>query len=262
MRYFARLFQTGLLLTLLFGLCSEATTAENRNAAPPQRELYRVTWLRAAPGKLPSLIDEVLRGQHDAAAAPPNLAPLILRHSQGDQWDLMVIVPVGSYAKYFSAERLDNSKAASPEAPPTAAGSNDQRQPLISWQEDEFMWGPPSAELRAALAPATLFHAEIFLSLPGTLKDLIAEREAENRYQRELSRPEGFIFTRDLGAAWDVMTIAPYQSWKHFAQRDDIPVEKSQAAARAAGFKSSDDIGPYLRSLIAMHHDTIGTVVR
>lgn len=260
MRCFTRLFQTGLLLTLLFGLCSGAATAENRNAAAPQRELYRVTWLRAAPGKLLSLI-EVLRGQHNAAAVPRNLAPLILRHSQGDQWDLMVIVPVGSYAKYFSAERLDSSKTAPPETPLTAAGSNDQRQSLISWQEDEFMWGPPSAELRAALAPAALFHAEIFLSLPGTLKNLIAEREAENRYQRELSRPEGFIFTRDLGAAWDVMTIAPYQSWKHFAQRDDIPAEKSQAAARAAGFKSSDDIGPYLRSLIAMHHDTIGTVV-
>ncbi len=33
-------------------------------------------------------------------------------------------------------------------------------------------------------------------------------------------------------------------------------------AAKAAGFENDDDIGPYLRSLILDHHDTLTTPVR
>ena len=33
-------------------------------------------------------------------------------------------------------------------------------------------------------------------------------------------------------------------------------------AARAAGFEGDDRIGPYLRSLIQSHHDTLATPVR
>jgi hypothetical protein len=71
---------------------------------------------------------------------------------------------------------------------------------------------------------------------------------------------------RDLragaGSAWDAFTIGPYRSWKHLAERDDIPPERSAAAARAAGFDGDDRIGPYLRSLIQSHHDTLATPVR
>ena len=32
--------------------------------------------------------------------------------------------------------------------------------------------------------------------------------------------------------------------------------------ARKAGFENADAIGPYMRTLIASHHDTLGTLVR
>lgn len=261
MRLVARMSVLGMLLTITLGVCEQPLRAQAQNTDPPRRELYRIAWLRAAPGKLLELID-IVRGPKNTSGEADSNPPLILRHSQGDQWDLMVILPVGSYSKYFDPDQAGRSRQVSPILRTLPDSNDSQAQSLIAWREDEFMWGPPSAELRAAFAPATLFHAEIFISLAGKRADLIAERQSENRYQRELSRPEGFIFTKDLGAAWDVMTVAPYRSWKHFAQRDDIMPASAQAAARAAGFKSPDDIGPFLRSLIAMHHDTLCTAVR
>ncbi len=67
---------------------------------------------------------------------------------------------------------------------------------------------------------------------------------------------------REFGAAWDAFTVGAYRNWKHFAERDDIPPDRSLAAARAAGFEGDDRIGPYLRSLIQSHHDTLATAVR
>ena len=63
-------------------------------------------------------------------------------------------------------------------------------------------------------------------------------------------------------SAWDAFTIGAFRSWKHFAERDEIPQEKSTAAARAAGFEGDERIGPYLRSLIQSHHDTLATPLR
>lgn len=192
--------------------------------------LYRMSLLRAAPGRLLELIADV--------KAPGRL---VLRHSQGDQWDLMMLVPVGSYG--------DGSDR--PLAPPEH----------VAWQEDEFVRGPALTTLDG-FATAGLYHVEMFLALPARQAELLREREMENAYLRALGRPTNAIFRRALGAAWDVFTIGAYRSWKHFAERDDIPPEKSAAAARAAGFEGDDRIGPYLRTLILSHHDTLATPVR
>ena len=38
--------------------------------------------------------------------------------------------------------------------------------------------------------------------------------------------------------------------------------EDAEVAAKAAGFESSKTIGPYLRTLIALHHDTLAVAVK
>jgi len=53
-----------------------------------------------------------------------------------------------------------------------------------------------------------------------------------------------------------------FKSWTHYAERDRITPEQAAEAARKAGFKGDDQIGPYMRSLIALHHDTLATPVR
>jgi hypothetical protein len=81
-------------------------------------------------------------------------------------------------------------------------------------------------------------------------------------YSQALGRPQNFIFVRDQGAAWDLFTLGVYRDLKHYAESADIPQEKQEAAAKAAGFASASDIGPYLRTLIRLHRDTLATGVK
>ena len=200
--------------------------------APSMRgeTLHRMTLLRAAPGRLLELVAAV-KGRG-----------LVLRHSQGDQWDLMVLAPVAGHADLAAAAPLADAS-------------------LVAWQEDELVRGPDVAR-RDPFADAGLYHVEMFVALAGRRGELVHEREMENAYLAALGRPRNAIFVRAFGAAWDTFTIGPYRSWKHFAERDDIAPDRSAAAARAAGFEGDDRIGPYLRSLIQSHHDTLATPVR
>jgi hypothetical protein len=84
----------------------------------------------------------------------------------------------------------------------------------------------------------------------------------ENTYLRALGRPENAVFVRELGGSWDCFTLGAYVGWKHYAEREDVPKERSEAAARAAGFAAEDQIGPFLRGLILDHHDSLLTPVR
>ena len=211
--------------------CASGVSAQDPPAPSMRGEtLHRMTLLRAAPGRLLDLVAAV-KGRG-----------LVLRHSQGDQWDLMVLVPLTSYADLAAA-------------PPLADPG------LVAWQEDELVRGPDVTRLDG-FAAAGLYHVEMFVALAGRRADLVREREMENAYLAALGRPRNAIFVRELGAAWDAFTIGSYRSWKHFAERDDIAPDRAAAAARAAGFDGDDRIGPYLRSLIQSHHDTLATPVR
>src|SRR5207244_13113619 len=107
-----------------------------------------------------------------------------------------------------------------------------------------------------AFSKASFFHLEIFQSLAGKQADLYKEREMENAYQRTLKRPVNFIFVRDQGAAWDLFTLGLYRDIKHYAESADIPEKDQEAAAKAAGFESSNHICQYMSSHINKHHDT------
>jgi hypothetical protein len=206
-------------------------TAGEPAAAPMRGDvLYHMRLLRAAPGRLLELVAAV-KGRG-----------LVLRHSQGDQWDLMVLVPF----RVADLSKVPDSLV---------------KAELVAWQEDELVRGPDLAKLDG-FATAGLYHVEMFVALAGRRDDLVREREMENAYLAALGRPRNAIFVREFGAAWDAFTIGAYRGWKHFAERDDIPPERSMAAARAAGFDGDDRIGPYLRSLIQTHHDTLATPVR
>src|SRR5438874_5504456 len=222
-------------LAIVIGLCAVVGTSGASAQGPPPpsmrgETLHRMTLLRAAPGRLLELVAAV-KGHG-----------LVLRHSQGDQWDLMVLAPMAGYADLAGA-------------PPLADPA------LIAWQEDELVRGPDVARLEG-FAAGGLYHVEMFVALAGRGGDLVREREMENAYLAAVGRPRNAIFVRELGAAWDAFTIGGYRSWKHFAERDDIPPQRSLAAARAAGFERDDRIGPYPRPRIQSHHDTAAAPAR
>jgi hypothetical protein len=230
-----------------------AVFAPSTSASAPNY-LYKAKLIQAAPGKLPEVID-LLKAAQTAFKEAGDEQPLLMRHSQGDHWDLLSLIPMKSYADYYSPERMAKRADAFRQTETRLDG-------LVAWQEDVFVYGPPLAELREAFSVSGFFHVEMFDSLAGKQSELFKEREMENAYLKALKRPENFIFVRDQGAAWDLFTIGAYRDLKHFAESAGISETQLDAAAKAVGFEAANRIGPYLRTLISSHHDTLAVSVK
>ena len=222
---------------------------------PQPTYLYKASLVQAAPGKFLELIDAYKKLFAEETKVALDAAPLWMRHSQGDRWDLLILFPMGSYMDYYKPDRvvkrdtvLDNWR--------------ERLKNEIAWQEDIFVYGPPLEELRKAFATAGLFHVEMFQSLPGTQVELQKQREMENVFSRTVKAPENFIFLRDQGAAWDLFTIGCFENLKHYAQAADVSPAEADTAAKSAGFESAAQIGPYLRTLIALHRDTLAVAIK
>jgi len=237
------------LLVLVISVLLAPTTS-----ASEPTYLYKAKLVQAVPGKLLEVIDLLKASQAGSRDAGDEL-PLLMRHSQGDHWDLLVLIPMKSYADYYSAERIAKRMQ-------TLGATQATLDELITWQEDVFVYGPPLADLRKALDSSAFFHVEMFDSLAAKQSDLFKEREMENAYLKALKRPENFIFVRDQGAAWDMFTVGAYRDLKHYAESAGISEADQDAAAKAAGFEAANRIGPYLRTLIRSHHDTLAVSVK
>ncbi|MGH7452473.1 MAG: hypothetical protein ACRENG_14090 [bacterium] len=223
--------------------------------------LYKAIFVRAAPGKLLDLI-ALYKERMPVYDASGDLRPFWMRHSQGDQRDLMFLFPMESYSEYFKPERIDKRNKAAERSGLPQKDFAKKFYELVAWHEEIFVKGPALEQVQKAFSGAGFFHVEIFLALPGKQAALYHEREMENAYLKALARPENLIFTHDQGAAWDLFTIGCYRDLKHYAESADIPDEKEEQAARAAGFEGADKIGTYLRTLIQLHHDTLAVTVK
>ncbi len=213
---------------------------------------YKVTLFRATPGYLSNLIGALKTRAKDYVLYAGK-KPYIIRHSQGDHWDLMVIEYINSYLVYYEHDEA-LSEVFSPDY--GSAFYN-----MIAHHENWFVHGPPYAEVAQLFKENNFFHVEMFIALPGKQKELLEERKMENIFLAELVRPENLIFMADQGSNWDLFTLGGYRDLKHFAESSDIPEEDEEIAAQAAGFKGVKDISFYLRSLIALHHDTLASKV-
>ena len=252
-----------MLMLLMWMLVSPVLTMRAPQAPQPAAapELYRFVLIQAAPGRLLDLID-LYKKRLPVIAAGGDELPYIVRHSQGDRWDLLVIYPSGSFSSYYSAERLRRRDAAAAASGVSGEQFAKQFYDLVAWHEDVYVEGPPLAAFRDYVKDLGLLHLEMFQALPGKREQLIDERRMESAFNRARSRPEALLFTHEQGAAWDVITLDGFRNWRHYAESETIPPELSDAAAKKAGFANPDAIGPYLRSLIALHHDTLATPVK
>jgi hypothetical protein len=100
------------------------------------------------------------------------------------------------------------------------------------------------------------------VSLPGKQAELYKEREMENVYGVAGGRPYNMVFVRDQGAAWDIYTLGCYRDLQHWAAPSPLTKEQKEEAARKAGFTGADAIGPYMRTLIDFHRDTMGVAIK
>lgn len=224
-------------------------------------DLYKITMVRAAPGKLFSLI-EMYQKRMPVYDASGDERPLWMRHTQGDQWDLMLIFPLGSFSAYYSPQRVARRDRAARDAGMPQPEFARLFYENAGWHEDIYVEGPPLDTLKKACAEAGFFHAEMFVALPGRQSDLLKERGMENAFGKAVGRPENFTFVHDQGAAWDVISLGFYRDFDHFAETRRGSAADADAAAKAAGFEDAAHVGSYLRMLIATHHDTLGNVLK
>ena len=206
--------------------------------------LYRATLVQAAPGRLLELIN-LEKALHASLAESGDEAPLWMRHSQGDKWDLLLLYPMRSWAEYDGADRIARREKWR-QASQAALG---KVRDAIAWQEDVFVFGPPLSEVRAQMAGAGFFHVEMFVSLPGRQADLLRQREMENAYDKSLGLPQNLIFTRDRGAAWDLFTIGCFRDLKHYAASADIPAPYSHYTSAVTLGQSGTDVTLYTTSV-------------
>jgi hypothetical protein len=220
--------------------------------------LYKVTTIRAATGALADLLDwEAQLSASDYYDEAGQQRPLLMRHSQGDQWDLLVIVPMQSWTDYHSPAATQKRKIASTKHQDLLATG----QGLFAFYEDHFAYGPSWASLKSAYAANSFFHIEMFEAASGKTNELLEQRRMENKYLVSTGQTPNRIFRRAAGSDVDVFTIGFHRDFQTFATPADVTVEEKEIAAKAAGFKGLDDLSFYLRSLISGHRDTLAVKV-
>ena len=199
------------------------------------KENYRVSLLRATPGSLNELILQV----KEYKTSKTNQVT-IMRHSQGDHWDIMLLEPAGKtpliYKRFESLADFQHTFLASSST---------------NWKK-----------LKVLESMAGLFHIEMFNARHGKANELLKQRKMENNYLTSTKRKANIIFKTEFGNDVDSFTIGYYKDLVEFATMPNLPEQVFTKAAVEAGFKSRDDIGLYLRELIVSHQDTLATKIQ
>lgn len=237
-------------LLLILPLTFSTAHAEKREGD----YLYKVTTVRAEPGMFSDLLtwisDLKSSGYFDEAGAD---APLIMRHSQGDQWDLLAITPMGSWTDYHSkVATKKRTQAKSAYAETLKKGTA-----FIAFEEDVFAYGPDWKDVKAAYDANNFYHIEMFKAVSGKTDALMEQRRMENSYLGMTAQKENMIFKRAAGSDIDVFTIGFHPSFESFVTQGEGTDAERELAAKKAGFKDRADLSFYLRSLISGHHDTL-----
>jgi hypothetical protein len=248
-----------------FAVAALAAAAASDVAGPPASAkpvyLYKTTFIRAAPGKLLDLI-ALYKERMAVIEKGGDVRPFWWRHTQGDQWDLMLLTPMGSYADYHAKARVAKRKKAAEASGLTEEAFAGKLDACSSWKEDVYVMGPPLEFVQKAFEGTAYYHIEIMVSLPGKQEELYKEREMENVYGVAGGRPYNMIFVRESGASWDIFTLGCYRDLQHWATPSPLTREEREAAAKKAGFSGADAIGPYMRTLIDFHRDTMGVAIK
>jgi len=217
--------------------------------------LYNVTLVRAAPGSFNAFMD-ALEESFEVVVMAGDPVPIWMRHSQGDHWDFMVLYPMDSAQDFYSEERIARRKLAWNTDEGHAIQS--RLEATSSYTEEWFATSISVDDMRARFREKGMYHIEMFAGLPGKRAELLEQRRMENRYYAHLERQQNVIFAREGGSNWDFMTIGFHDSLASFAAAGNAhSAEEQEKAAVVAGFSGTDQIGPYLRSLLSYHNDTI-----
>jgi len=272
------------LTALLFAAAAPAQTSQPAAPQPPAassqpgipaQELYHFHFTKAAPGKLNELIDAYK--QAPVAAGEPG-PPLILRHLQGDDWDLLVLTPLGkeetlrpsaSAEEQASIQRMRGLRAQHGDTFTSGPAWADVRTALLGGSAAAVMAasstgttggaatgtaGAGAASLGANVPEGTVFTVTTYRSLPGH-RDQLADTL---RRVAALFPDRRTIFQHVEGAPWEFVLLQRFDSWSALGEEDVAPPDR----LRAQGFANTEAISLELRQHAAEHRDTIARLVR
>ena len=195
---------------------------------------YKVTTLRATPGGLETLIEKVKSYRQEK-----NGDVIIMRHSQGDHWDLMLLEPTAGEA----VNMRDFGTLA------------DFQHSFLAHSEESFQ------QVKRTADSTGLYHIEMFQALAGKKQALLEQRINENKYLQSTGQVTNSVFVTTFGSDVDVFTVGFHSDLAAFAKGPAVTADEAETAAKNAGFKNRADLGFYLRTLIIAHHDTLAVAV-
>jgi len=211
---------------------------------PAIAEDFWITQYRAAPGKFPALLDLIETTDWSAVDTGK---PIFMRHSQGNQWDLMLLSTPCISSSCLKAMRTFGEKT----------------NELADFELSFMAWSDTSwADVKKQAAKAGLFHIEMFHAAAGKYAALQRQRHIENKYLAATGQKENVIFDVQFGSDIDIFTIGFHESLNSFASQGAPSSEAAEKAAVDAGFKNRADISFHLRELIVGHHDTLAVPVK
>lgn len=100
---------------------------------------YQAVFMRAAPGHLLHLIDAI-KARMPVYQAAGEARPVLMRHAQGDQWDLVLLVPIKSLAEHFGTEKATRWPAAA--EPSKGSAENEDQAAKAAGFESRNHIGP------------------------------------------------------------------------------------------------------------------------
>lgn len=205
-----------------------------------------VTQYRAAPGSFPALLTLVTSTDWEAFE---DGAPIMMRHSQGNHWDLMLM---GRHKPCI----VDSCAA-------PAIAFDTEAKKLVDFELSFSARADRSwTEIKDMAAGAGMFHIEMFNVAAGKHAALMRQRIIENDYLARTGQLTNVIFEVTMGSDIDIFTIGFHESLASYAAQGPESPEAAEAAAVAAGFKNRADISFLLRELIIGHHDTLAVPVQ
>lgn len=215
------------LLGVVTVLLLPAPVSGQTQAASGAEELYHAHFVKAALGKLNDLI--AVYGA--APVAPGTPKPIILRHREGDDWDLLVLAPFGkaetTVTAAVSADNLAQFK---------------KYRAVSERHTDSFVAGPKWSDASKVFAAAGGVY------VVGLYRAANGHRDQLEESLKKLGAADGpgrSILLRHVeGGPFDFMQVSRYDSW------NDID---AVASAQPTPMAQALD----LRQHMAEHHDTI-----
>ena len=201
-------------------------------------QIYHVTFVQAAPGKLGEL-QKIMTAPAPGATSPVHV--LLLRHREGSPWDFVTIEHIGATAT-------------------VETGWPGPARELRAWHEDTFVAGPPWDVFAKAMGIDGKQGEGVYVvsmyrgaaghraQLDDTLQKVLASAAKPDR---------GVVLQHVEGGNWDSLVINRYDSWQEFAgdMGDSTSEQREQRAGLAQG------AGLALREHAGFHNDTIAVRV-